>query len=167
MGILVAGVAIGEGHICEALEGLSAAGFLLVAVGATHGSVFSGKRKLRFVMAELARRGKGIGRMATGAVVAQRFLVVILVAVEALCTKAEEGIASFFQVGVGDVVGLVTLATVNFPVRPGEFVTCQVVVEFFFIETHHPEITAVVVAVAGSAFFSPNIFRVVVALAGV
>ena len=162
--VVVATVAIFERHTCKPLKFLPVFRLHLVAFLAIERLVFSNQREVRFVVVKLGRRLPGVGQVAFGAVIRQRFLVIILVAIEALATQAEVSFLAFFQLRIVHVIRLVAFPAINFFMRPGQFVAGELVVEGLFIEAHHVEVAPVVVRVAGGAVFRPHVFRVVVAL---
>ena len=124
-----------------------------------HDFVLASEGKIRFVVVKFRSRGEGVRGVAFRTVVGQCLLVVVFVAIDAGGAQTEIGFASFFQFPVLDVIGQMAFAAIRFPVGAGQFVAGEVVVEVFFIKTHHVEIAAVVVAVAGSTFLTPHLAR--------
>ena len=82
--IVVATVAIFEGHIGKPLKFLAVFYFFLVAFEALNRLVLAQKRKSRFIVVEFGSRRKFFSGVALGAIVAQCFLVNILVTGRAL-----------------------------------------------------------------------------------
>lgn len=64
-----------------------------------------------------------------------------------------------FYLLIGNQIGQMAFPAINLLVRAGQFVTGQLVVEFFFVKTQHVEIAPVVIAVAFGAVFSPHLAR--------
>lgn len=151
MRVLVAAVAVFESQAGELRKGRTVAGFLSVALGAVDRLVLAGEGKIGLVVVEIRRRLEDAGVVAFRAIIAQGFLVGIAVAGGAVLLKAEKSVASFFQARIGDVIGLVALAAVDFLVGAREFVARQAVVEMALIEAHLVEILPMVVAVADCA----------------
>lgn len=167
MRVVVAGVAIFERHIGKFLKLFAAPHFRFVAFDARHVFVFSNERKIRFVVVEFRGRFEILGRVAFRAIIAECFLMAVLVAVEAILLEPEKGFFPFFQFGVVDEIGFVAASAVNFLtfscpagfVSAGQFVAGQVVVKCVFIKTHHVKFPPVVVAVAFRTVLSAHFFR--------
>lgn len=158
VGVFVAAVAIAERNAGKLLKRFPRPGFFFVAGRAIHGFVFARQGKTGFVVVELSSGGKSRRGMAFGAIVGQGFLVVVFMAGIAIPLEAQESFTSFFQARVFHEIGFVALAAIDGFVRPCQFKSGQVVIEFIFVETDDIEIAAVVVAVAGETIFPFGLF---------
>ncbi len=89
VGVFMATVAVGERHVGKSLKRHPVFCFFQVAVDARHCFVFSHQSKIGFVVVKLACRCECIHGMAFGAIVWQRFLVVIGMAGKARLIKTQ------------------------------------------------------------------------------
>jgi len=164
-----------EWHIGKFLELSTVACFLFVALNTGHILVFSAEREIRFVVVEFFCGFKLLGVVAFCAIFSERFLVHVLVAINALLPQAEERFILFFQLRFDHEIGRVATAAVNFFAfaRPsafvpaGQFVARQIVLKGVFIKTDHVEFPSVVIAVTFCAILSFHIPGGVVALVSV
>lgn len=154
MSICVATVAIGEIQPGKNLKFLSIPDFFLMARFAFYLLVLAHESEARLVVVEFAGRRESVGDMAARAIVWQSILMIILVAGSTLAVHAQKSSSSFFQLRVADEVGNVALAAVYPAMRPRQLIAGLVVVEIRFIQPHHFEIPAVMLAVATGAVFA-------------
>ena len=96
MWVFMAGVAIGDRYVGKFLKRFATADFLLVALYTCYRGMLACECKISFVMVKLRGRGEGFSAMALCAVIAECFLVVVIVAIDAGCFESEVRFISFF-----------------------------------------------------------------------
>jgi hypothetical protein len=155
--ILVATVAVGKCHTGKFLELLAVSRFFQMAFYTGHCFVFSGQRKIRFIVVKTGRRFECVGGMALRAVIPQRFLVSVGMAGYTILLQSQKSSLSFFQTRVCYVIRLVAFPAIYFFVCAGQFIACFGVIKRFFIEMNHLEIPSVVFIVASRAILISHV----------
>lgn len=88
-------IAIFERNAGKPLIFRAVSGFLQVTIDTGHRFVFAGQRKISFVVNKFAGGLKGVGRMAFRTIIAQCFLVRILVTNRAIPAQSQVSIFPF------------------------------------------------------------------------
>lgn len=161
--IAVAAGAGGKRNAGKALKCLAGAGFLLMTIDTGYLGMFSEQGKVCFTVIKVCRRRKICRVVAAGAIGRKRVLMDVRVAGSALLTQAQKCFFVVFVFGILDMVGLVAFPAFGFFVGTGEFVSCPIVVETFFIKPDHLKIPSVVFAVAIKAVFAAHLAGGVIA----
>lgn len=166
MWIIMAAAALCEGNICKLLEGFAIPHLLEVTFCTVYVAVFACQGKISLVVIESGGRSKGLRAMAGSAIIAQGFLVTVLVAGDTFLAQAEVGVLSGSDLPVADQVRFVTVPAIDLLMRTGQFISRESMIEVLFLKSDHLEVATVMFAMAGGTFLPPDFATGMVALSG-
>lgn len=152
--VFMAAVTINERHSCKPLECLAVFRFLFMTLDACDRLMPSLKSKVGFRVVKIGRGCKSSRGMTLRTIIRQGFLMAIRVAGRTALAKSQIRIGPLFQTLVADKVRFMAVAAIDRFMLARQFVAGCTMIEFILVKTHNIEIPAMVVAVAGDAFFS-------------
>lgn len=118
-------------------------------------------------MVKFCCRGESLCGVATGTIRSERFLVVIVVAVQTISAHTQPGIFPLSDFPVGYIVGLVAFTAVGLFVGTGQLKAREIVIKFIFVKMQHVELATVVITVAIETFLVAHLPRCMIPPPGI